>query len=105
VTVRRFKLHDGKRGAAITVRLTPRARRTEFSGILRDGTLRVRVAASPEGGAANVALVDFLSQVLDVEGGRIEIVAGEEGLDKIVSILDMRAEEAQRRILSWMAAK
>jgi uncharacterized protein (TIGR00251 family) len=97
--MRRFKLHDGKHGAAITIRVTPRARKTEFSGILADGTLRVRVSAPPVEGKANKALIKFLADVLGVHKNRIEIVAGETGLDKIVSITDMSAEQVQKRIL------
>jgi len=100
--MRKFKLHDGKSGAALTVRVTPRARRTEVAGILDDGTLRVRVTAPPIEGKANAALVDFLAEALGIRKNRIEIVAGEKGLDKIVSITDMSAGEVQRRLQSWI---
>jgi len=100
---RHFKLHDGQRGAALTIRVTPRARKTEFAGILEDGTVRVRVAAPPVEGKANDALLAFLSGVLGVRKNRIEIVAGKRGLDKIVSVLDMSSEEVENRIQTWMA--
>ena len=32
----------------------------------------------------------------------IEIVAGQHGLDKIISILDLSAEDAERRIQGWL---
>jgi uncharacterized protein (TIGR00251 family) len=101
--MRKFKLHDGKQGAALTIRVTPRARRTEFSGFLEDGTLRVRVAAPPAEGKANTALVKFLANVLDVRESRIEIVAGQTGLDKIVSVLDMNAEQVEDKIQGWLS--
>lgn len=100
--MRRFKLHDGKRGAALTVRVTPRARRTEVAEILDDGTLRVRVTAPPVEGKANAALVRFLAEVLEIRSARIEIVAGERGLDKIISITDLTAQEVQRRLQLWI---
>jgi uncharacterized protein (TIGR00251 family) len=99
--MKKFRLHDGKHGAALTIRVTPRARRTEFSGILEDGTVRIRVSAPPVEGKANKALIKFLSKVLKVRKNKIEIVAGEKGLDKIVSILDMTAEQVQERILEY----
>jgi uncharacterized protein (TIGR00251 family) len=99
---RKFKLHDGKSGAALTVRVTPRARRTEVAEVLDDGTLRVRVTAPPVDGKANAALVRFLAKVLNIRSSRIEIVAGEKGLDKIVSITDLTAEEVQARIQAWI---
>jgi uncharacterized protein (TIGR00251 family) len=99
---REFKLHDGERGAALTIRVTPRARKTEIGGVLDDGTLRVRIAAPPVEGKANKALIAFLAKVLGVRKNKIEIVAGEKGLDKIISILEMPAQTAEKRINNWI---
>lgn len=102
--MRKFRLHDGKHGAALTIRVTPRARKNEFAGLLEDGTLRVRVAAPPVGGKANAALVGFLAEVLRVRKNRIEVVAGKRGLDKIVSVEGMTSEVVEERIQGWMQA-
>jgi uncharacterized protein (TIGR00251 family) len=99
---REFKLHDGEQGAALTIRVTPRARRTEIGGVLDDGTLRVRISEPPVEGKANKALVAFLAKVLGVKKRKIEIVAGEKGLDKLISVIEMSAEEAEERIKAWM---
>lgn len=101
--MRQFKLHDGKRGAALTVRVTPRARKTEVSGFREDGTLKIRVAAPPVEGKANAALITFLSKIVGVRKNRIEIVAGQRGLDKIVSIIDMSAEQVEKRLMDWIS--
>ncbi|MEJ2607637.1 MAG: DUF167 domain-containing protein [Anaerolineales bacterium] len=101
--MRKYKLHEGKQGAAQTVRVTPRASKTTFGGVLEDGTVRVRVSAPPLEGRANTALVKFLAKVLGVNRSRVEIVAGEKGLDKILSIIDMNAEQVEERIQCWMA--
>ncbi len=100
--MRSFNLHDGKQGAALTVRVTPRARKTEIAGVMEDGTLRIRVAAPPVEGKANAALTEFLAKVFDVRKNRIEIVAGQRGLDKIVSVLDLTVAEVQARIQAWI---
>jgi uncharacterized protein (TIGR00251 family) len=102
--MRKFKLHNGKVGAAITVRVTPRARKSEFAGIMEDGTLRIRIQEPPVGGKANRALIAFLAKVLGVRANRIEIVAGETGLDKIVAVEAMTAEEVENRIQGWLDA-
>jgi uncharacterized protein (TIGR00251 family) len=101
----KFKLHDGRGGAALSVRVTPRARKTEVAGIRDDGTLKVRVTSPPVDGKANEALVKFLAEILGVRKRSIEIVAGHRGLDKLVSILDMTAEEAEKRILAYLQTK
>jgi len=95
---RPYKLHDGEQGAALTIRVTPRARKTEFGGVLEDGTIRVRVAAPPVDGKANQALIAFLAEKLGVRKNKVEIVAGEHGLDKIISILDLPAEVVEQRL-------
>lgn len=95
---REFKLHNGKRGAALTVRVTPRARKTEFGGILEDGTVRIRVAAPPVEGKANRAVIAFLAKALGIRKNKIEIIAGERGLDKIISIDGIPADEVEEQI-------
>jgi len=97
--MKKYHLHDGKKGAALAIRVTPRASRNEIVEVLSDGTVRIRLTAPPVEGKANEALVEFLSKVLDIPPSRIEIVAGLTGRDKLVSILDMDAEVVHTRIL------
>ncbi|WP_322509464.1 DUF167 domain-containing protein [Anaerolinea sp.] len=100
---REFRLHDGKTGAAITVRVTPRASKNEIYEILDDGTVKIRLTAPPVEGKANEALIDFLSEVLDVPKTSLEIVAGETGRDKIVTVLNLDASTVQARILQHLS--
>lgn len=102
---RKFRFHNGKSGAALAVRVTPRSARNEIAEILSDGTVRVRLTAPPVDGKANAALIKFLAEVLGVAPSRLEIVAGETGRDKLVSILDMDVETAQRKIMEYLSAK
>jgi uncharacterized protein (TIGR00251 family) len=99
---RKYVFHDGRRGSAIAVRVTPRASRNQIVGVLSDGTIRVRIAASPSDGEANAALMNFLAEVLGVPKSRVEIVAGERGRDKLISILDMDAQTAHQRIVAHL---
>jgi uncharacterized protein (TIGR00251 family) len=71
-------------------------------GILEDGTIRIRIQEPPVEGKANRALVTFLSKVLGVRKNRIEIVAGQKGLDKIVAVEAMTAEEVENRIQGYL---
>lgn len=89
----------------MTVRVTPRASRTEIAGILDDGTVRIRVAAPPAEGKANKALLVFLAKLLGVKRNRIEIVVGDHSLDKLVSILDMTAADVEARIKDWLESQ
>lgn len=100
---RQFHLHDGQKGSALTVRITPRASRNEISEILNDGTVKIRLTAPPVEGKANAALVEFLAGVMGIPASRIEIVAGNTGRDKLVSILDLDAETVHQRIMRNLA--
>lgn len=99
---RNFHLHDGKVGAAIAVRVTPRASRNKIVEILADGTIKVHVAAPPVDGEANEELVRFLADVLNIPKSRLEIVAGLSGRDKLIAVLDMDADTVHKRIVAHL---
>jgi uncharacterized protein (TIGR00251 family) len=99
---RKFHLHDGKLGAALAVRVTPRATRNEITEIQSDGTVKVRLTAPPVEGEANKALVVFLAEVLGVAPTKLDIVAGLSGKDKLVSVLDMDNNEVHRRLVAYL---
>lgn len=100
---REFHLHDGKAGAAITVRVTPRASRNEVSEILDDGTVKVRLVSAQSEDKSNQALVEFLAEVLGVKPSQLEIVAGSTGMDKLITITDLDKNAVQERILKALA--
>lgn len=102
-TDRRFKLHDGKRGAAIAVRITPRASKNEIFEILNDGTIKIRLTAPPVEGKANAALISFLSEILGVNSSKLDIVAGFTGKDKLITVIDLSPEEVHGKIISHLA--
>lgn len=102
MTQRKFELHDGKKGAALAVRITTRAAKNQIVGALSDGTIKVHIAAEPSGGHANVALVNFLSSVLGIPSSKLEVVAGDTGRDKLISVLDMDVETVHKRIVAHM---
>ena len=99
---RSFRLHDGRVGSALAVRVTPRASRNEVVEVTADGTVRIRITASPVDGEANEKLVAFLAEVLNVPKSRLEIVAGLSGRDKLISVLDVDAATVHKRIVAHL---
>jgi uncharacterized protein (TIGR00251 family) len=99
MTQRNYKLHDGKMGAAIAVRVTPRATKNQIIGALSDGTIKIHIATVPTEGQANEELIEFLADILGIPKDRIEVVAGDTGRDKLVSVLDMDSETLHRKIV------
>jgi uncharacterized protein len=100
---RHFRMHDGKRGAALALRITPRASKNEIVEILSDGTVKVHLTAPPVDGKANEALLKFLSEILDVPISALDIVAGAGGRDKLISVTDMDAETLHKKILDHIS--
>ena len=92
---RNFHLHDGQSGAALAIRITPRATSNQVAEILHDGTIRIRLAAAP-GDEVNSVLKAYLSNILEVPESAIDVVAGQNGRDKLVSILDLSSESAHK---------
>lgn len=66
------------------VRVTPRARQNKV--IENDGVLRVYTTTVPENGRANDAIIELLSDYLDIPKSRIKILKGLTGRDKIIAI-------------------
>ena len=85
------------------MRITPRASRNEIHEILDDGTVKIRITAPPVDGQANKAIIDFLSDVLNVPKSKLEIVAGQTGKDKIIAVEGMNSKEVQIKVLQHLA--
>ena len=96
---RAFHLHNGKSGAALAIKVQPKSSRNEIAGVMDDGTIKIRLTAPPVDGEANKALIKFLSKIIGVPASKIDIVAGEKGRKKLVSVLDRDAKYVQAKIL------
>jgi uncharacterized protein (TIGR00251 family) len=96
---RGMRFSNGKKGAALPVRVIPRASRNEIVEILSDQTVKIRLTAPPVEDQTNDELIGFLSDVLGMPQSKIEIVAGKSGRDKLVSILDVSTADVHRKIL------
>ena len=70
----------------LSVKVVPRASKTESAGTMADGTRKIRLAAVPENGQANEALLRFLADEYDVTMNQVEIVSGHTSTRKTVRI-------------------
>ena len=98
------RLHRGLPGARrrisparISVTVSPGAARTELVGRHGDGW-KARIAAPPERGRANQALVELLAAALDVAPSSVRVVAGQRGRAKVVEIDALDRAEVVRRL-------
>lgn len=83
--------------ARLTLRVSPGAARAAVVG--RHGAAwKLRVAAPPEQGKANAAVVRLLADVLDVPPGDVAIVSGHGSRDKTVALTGLDTDEIERRL-------
>lgn len=81
----------------LSVKVQPRAGRTEVAGIL-DQELKVRVAAPPVDSAANEALVEFIAKKLDLPRRAVTLVRGQTSRHKVLKIEGISLEGAAEKL-------
>ena len=96
---REFRITDAQHGAAFTVRVITRADNVEIVGLQDDGVLKIRLTESPAEGRANAQLVQFLADVLEVPPAQIEIVAGADKPNKIISVKNVSPAWVEEHLL------
>lgn len=75
----------------LSVYIQPGAKKTEISGE-HDGKLKIRVCAPPVEGAANDALVKFISKKLGLSKSKVSISSGDKSRHKV---LDIEMDESE----------
>lgn len=78
------KFIDNK--AYLRIKVTPRQSKTEFFQVMEDGTLKIRLKAIPEKWKANLELIRYLSEELNIPKAKIEIISGAGDEVKMVRI-------------------
>ncbi|HRI36010.1 MAG TPA: DUF167 domain-containing protein [bacterium] len=51
----------------LPIKVVPRSKRAEYAGTMDDGTHKIRIAAAPERGRANAALLSWLADELSLD--------------------------------------
>ncbi len=95
-------LTDHAEGILLPVRAQPGARRTGVQGE-QAGALRVAVAAPPEDGRANKALIEELRNALGIKRSQVELIGGQTGRDKRFLIRGVPRAELEDRIAKLLS--
>jgi uncharacterized protein (TIGR00251 family) len=91
------------RAARLELRVSPGARRARIVG--RHGAAwKLRVAAPPERGRANAAVIALLAETLCVPRSDVRVVAGDTHRDKVVEVVGLTVADAERRLESCAEA-
>ena len=83
----------------VRLRVSPGAKSAQVVG--RHGEAwKVRVAAPPEGGRANEAVVRLLAETLSLPRDAVTLVSGHGARDKIVQLAGLDPAQIERRLSS-----
>ena len=81
----------------LRLRVTPGAQRSEVVGRYGEAW-KVRVAAAPERGRANDAVLDLIATSFAVPRTSVELLTGHTAQDKVVQLAGIEPAEADRRL-------
>ena len=83
----------------LRLRVSPSARGSRHGVIGRHGDAwKLRVAAPPEGGKANEAVLRLLADELELPRASLMLVSGHSARDKVVALTGIDAQEIERRL-------
>jgi uncharacterized protein (TIGR00251 family) len=81
--------------SSFSVKVIPGARRTEITGIMADGSIKIKLNAKPIEGKANVELFEFLSDKLQVQKSNISILKGQRSRQKVIRVSGINQNDLQ----------
>ena len=90
-----MRIEDRPSGVRISIHVQPRASRTEIAGVHGDA-LKIRLTSPPVDGAANEALVIFLTERFALPRNAITIISGAQSRAKVVEITGISAADLRR---------
>ena len=98
---RDFKFHDGKKGAALAIRIINNSKEDMIRKVLKDGTVVIHLKGNDEE-PGNI-LIKYLAAELKMDPGRFDIIEIKDGVEVLLSILDIEPGEIQKLILASIA--
>jgi uncharacterized protein len=90
-------INDHPLGATFAVRVHPRAARTAITGTVGDA-LKLTLSAPPLDGRANIALVEFFSEIFSVPRAAVQVVTGIGSRNRLIRIAGRTAGELEEML-------
>jgi uncharacterized protein (TIGR00251 family) len=94
-------LKESPGGVYIAIKLQPRASRQQISG-LHGAELKVSVTAPPVDAAANRALVEYFTEILDVSRTQVELVRGHTSRHKTLHVTGTSAVRIREKLAPYL---
>jgi uncharacterized protein len=80
-----LQIRETAAGLEVRIHVQPRAKRCELCGI-HNGALKLKVVAPPVDDAANRAIIEFFSSLLNISKSSISITSGQKSRDKALMV-------------------
>jgi uncharacterized protein (TIGR00251 family) len=85
-------LREGHGFCTLAIKVIPRSSQNKVMGV-ENGALKLKLTAVPIEGAANEAVIDFLSKWLHKPKSSIELMKGQQSRHKLVRFTGLKAAE------------
>jgi uncharacterized protein (TIGR00251 family) len=82
----------------LRLKVVPRASSDDIVGWLGEDILKVRVAAAPERGRANAAVIQLLAATLGISQTQVRLVTGQSKEHKLVTVRGLSETELRSRL-------
>ena len=92
-----LQLQDQPDSVILTLKIVPGSSKTTLCGVL-DGMLKIKIAAPPEKGKANKAVIAYLAKVLGIKKGDLTLVSGQTSPVKQVQIQGLTAQQIKEAL-------
>ncbi|MGQ9506143.1 MAG: DUF167 domain-containing protein [Thermogutta sp.] len=92
-----WPISDHPNGTVLSIKAQPGAKRNEVR-VENNDQIKVCVTQRPEKGKANRAVLEVLSEFLDVRQSRMELLSGETSQQKRILIRGLSSEEIAEKL-------
>lgn len=92
-----FQICETREGLTVRLHVLPRAKHSEITG-LHNGALKIKITAPPVDDAANRAIVEFFSRILNTPRSNLKILAGSKSREKVLQIKGLSRTDFKSRM-------
>lgn len=92
---KKHRFHDGQSGSAIAVHIILKAKENRIEKIAPNGMIWVGMTCQHHDDHLNKELLSFLARVFEVKAGDLELIGGENSVDKWITVIGRNPEQIQ----------
>ena len=90
-------IHENAKGVSFAVKVHPRARKNQITGVVGEA-LKIALTAPPVEGQAKEAVIAFLAEFFDIPRSSVTIASGQTSRSKVVRVTGISAVAVRRRL-------